>query len=141
MTSLRSHVARIRHEALAGLRSALNIASPSRVFIDAARSAGRRPHAPPVPLPWYSARGPLEPYETPELAAAARRVRRLIRRHWWALFFEPESSTAASVRAAMATPPECARPTELFSDTRARVERAAYVAIVGDTVYISRGHF
>jgi hypothetical protein len=69
MTSLRSHVARIRHEALAGLRSALNIASPSRVFIDAARSAGRRPHAPPVPLPWYSARGPLDPHETPELAA------------------------------------------------------------------------
>ena len=96
MTSLRSHVARIRHEALAGLRSALNIASPSRVFFDAARAAERRQHAKPVPPPWYAARGPLEPYETPELAAAARRVHRLIRRHWWALFFEPESSTALS---------------------------------------------
>ena len=98
----------IRHVAniLATLKAALNIASPSRAFIDVARSARRRQYAAPVPLPWYAARCPLEPYETPELAAAARRVRRLIRRHWWALFFEPESSTAASVLEAMATPPE-----------------------------------
>ncbi len=98
----------IRHvtSAIATLKTALSITSPSRVFFDAARAAERRQYAAPVPLPWYAARGPLEPYETPELAAAARRVHRLIRRHWWALFFEPEISTAASVLEAMATPPE-----------------------------------
>lgn len=96
----------IRHvtNILATLKTALGIASPSREFIDTARAAERRQHVQLASLPWYAARCPLEPYETPELAAAARRVRRLIRRHWWALFFEPESSTAASVRAAMVSP-------------------------------------
>ena len=90
----------------ASLKTVLGIASPSLEFLAAARSAKCRPCTAPVPPPWYAARGPLEPYETPELAAAARCVRRLIRRHWWALFFEPEISTAVSVLEAMATPPE-----------------------------------
>lgn len=101
-------------DALAGFKAALGIASPSRVFIDAARAAERRQHVQLASLPWYFARGPLEPYETPELAAAARRVRRLIRRHWWALFFEPESSTALSVLEAMATPPEPTQPVDIY---------------------------
>lgn len=108
------HVANI----LATLKTALGIASPSRVFIDAARAAKLRQYAAPVSPPWYAARGPREPWETPELAAAARRVRRLIRRHWWALFFEPESSIAASVRAAIATPPKRTKGLSLLEALR-----------------------
>ncbi len=96
-------------DAVAVSKAALGIESPSLAFLDAFREAERRPHEPRanyVAPPWFAARGPRERWESPELAAAARRVRRLIRRHWWALAFEPESPIALSVLEAIATPPE-----------------------------------
>ena len=142
--------------ALASFKAALGITSPSREFLAAIRAAERRPYVEPVPLPWYAARGPGERWETPELAGAARRVRRLIRRHWWALAFEPESPIALSVLEAMATPPEIAQPVDVYQQLRklldagtvelrpeyarkfyedayARAEHEAYVALVGSS--------
>jgi len=98
--------AKFVRDAVAVAKAALGITSPSREFLAAARAAERRPYVEPVPLPWYAARGPGEPWETPELAAAARRVRRLIRRHWWALAFDYDGATSWAVRRAMATPPK-----------------------------------
>ncbi len=47
----------IRHiaNAIAGLKAALGITSPSREILDDVRAAERRPYVPPVPLPWYAA--------------------------------------------------------------------------------------
>ena len=140
--------------ALASFKAALGITSPSREFLAAVQAAERRPYVAPVPLPWYAARSPLEPWESPELAAAARRVRRLIRRHWWALALEPESPIALSVLEA--TPPEIAQPVniyqrlrelldagklelrpeymrKLYEDAFARAERSAMAALVGSS--------
>lgn len=80
------------------------ITSPSRVW----RNTWDKPEIPelrPVEKPWYSARDKREPYEYPELKHAARRVRRLIRRYWYGLFFEPNRPIALSIRAAMSRPP------------------------------------
>lgn len=100
-----AHAALVR-SAVVVSRAALGITSPSLEFLVAARAAERRPYVAPAPLPWYAARGPGERWETPELAAAARRVRRLIRRHWWALAFDYDGAAAMAVRRAMATPPK-----------------------------------
>ncbi len=141
---------------IARVKRYLGITSPSRVLFDAVRAAKRRPHVAPVPLPWYAARCPGEPWETPELAAAARRVRRLIKRHWWALAFEPESPIALSVLEAMAMPPDLAQPVDvyqqlcklldagtvepqpeyarkLYKDAFARAERSAMTVLVGSS--------
>jgi hypothetical protein len=82
----------------------LGIESPSRVWFTQTRSEKYRPPEPPAP--WYSVRGSRDPYEYPELARAARSVRRLIRRHWYVLLFEPDDLIALGVRIAMATPPK-----------------------------------
>lgn len=103
---------------LASFKAALGIVSPSLAFLDALRAAQRRPYVAPAPLPWYAARGSRERWETPELAAAARRARRLIRRHWWALFFDSQSPIALAVLAAMVPPPELAQPVDVYQRLR-----------------------
>ena len=112
MKNLRQHVARIAREYLDAYKSAMGIESPSRVFAnlrwDKLEIDGK-PWPPSPPLPWYSTRAPGEVYESPELRAAARRVRRLIRRHWYAVLFEPDSPIGASVQAAMMHPPKSIR--------------------------------
>lgn len=94
----------------------LGIKSPSRALFDYTWDKLIIDGAdwPPAPQPWYSARDPRDAYESPELRNAARRVRRLIRRYWFALLFEPDSPIALSVREAMAHPPE----REAYSDLR-----------------------
>jgi hypothetical protein len=106
---IRQVVARIAGNTLTALKAALGIESPARVWSariwDALCVDGKR-WPPEVPVPWYAAREPLDAYSSPECRSAARRVRRLIRRHWYALAFEPNSPTACAVRAAMETPPK-----------------------------------
>jgi hypothetical protein len=58
-----------------------------------------------TPAPWYTARSTRNAYESHALKNAARRVRRLIRRHWFVLLFDPNCPTACGVRAFMAQPP------------------------------------
>jgi hypothetical protein len=41
--------------------------------------------------PWYTVRGPLEPYEWPELRRQDRVLRRLIRRNWYTLLTDPKA--------------------------------------------------
>ncbi len=119
MTDLHDRVARIGHDALSAFRSALGIASPSRAFADLRwdkLTLDGQPWPPVAPLPWYAARAPLDAYESPELRAAARRVRRLIRRHWFALFFEPESDIAHEIRIALAKRPRVPGESTLFDE-------------------------
>lgn len=111
---IRQAVARIAANTVADFRAALGITSPSLAFLDAARLAKRRPYVAPAPPPWYAARGARDRWETPELAAAARRVRRLIRRHWWALAFDYDGNMAMAVRRAMTTPPKQPDSPSLF---------------------------
>lgn len=109
---------RLITNALASFKAALGITSPSREILAAARAAEHRPYVPPAPLPWYAARGPGEPWSSAELAAAARRVRRLIRRHWWALAFDYDGNVAMVVRRAMATPPKLVQPVDVYQQLR-----------------------
>jgi hypothetical protein len=113
MTNLRRRAEAIAREHLEEFKRAMGIESPSRIFADLRWDKlviDGVQWSPSPPAPWYSARGPQDTYETPELRAAARRVRRLIRRHWYALLFEPDGPIAASVRAIMKAPPIEPRP-------------------------------
>lgn len=110
---------------IARVKRYLGITSPSLEFLAAVRAAKHRPYIEPASLPWYAARGPRDRWETPELAAAARRVRRLIRRHWWALALEPESPIALSVLEAMATPPDLEQPVNAYQQLRELLDAGA----------------
>jgi hypothetical protein len=123
MTNLRHHIDAIAREYLDGFKSALGIASPSRAFADVMRGVewdraivDGVSWPPSPPLPWYSVRGSRDVYESPELRAAARRVRRLIRRHWFALMFEPDSDIAWEVRIATASRPRTLGESSLFDE-------------------------
>ena len=83
---------------LDAIKSLLGIKSPSRAWVSAFDRRDR-PSQTAIAAPWYAVRGPLDPYPSRELRDAARRVRRLVRRHWYALAFDPDGATATSVRA------------------------------------------
>lgn len=89
------------------IKSLLGIKSPSREFVNPTARRGRL-SPPTIPAPWYAVRDPLDPYPSRNLCDAARRVRRLVRRHWYALAFDPDGAIAASVRAVMREPPSFA---------------------------------
>lgn len=66
------------HNALDAIKSALGTRSPSRVWID--ELCRKREHVEPVKLPWYTARHPMDPWESKAKRRNARLVRRAQRR-------------------------------------------------------------
>lgn len=68
--------------------------------------------------PWYSARGPHEPYGDPELRSSARRARRLIRRYWYQIFFERNGPMAQSVLKFVERPPKRSEPPNIYDQMR-----------------------
>lgn len=101
----------------------LGIKSPSRVWITPERIKARQQIDPPAP--WYSAHGPRESWETPELRNAARRVRRLIRRHWFDLMFRPDEPIATAVKQAMKAPPKKVKKPSLYQQTQELLDAGA----------------
>lgn len=112
---------------LDAIKSLFGIKSPSREFINASARRGR-PSLPTIPAPWYAVRDPLDPYPSRELRDAARRVRRLVRRHWYALAFDYDGATAASVRAVMREPP-VHRESSSFAEQLQKLEAFGVVEI------------
>lgn len=113
MNRLRNRLTRIAIGIAAEFKRALNITSPSRVWIDDGFSwnkieVGGKPLPPIEASPWYAARDSRDPYESAELRSSAKRVRRLIRRHWFALVYQPDEPIAIAVKAFLRNPPnEC----------------------------------
>ena len=84
------------------------IHSPPHAFFTAKRineAADRVRRLMDVP-PWYAVRGPLEPYEWPELRQAARLLRRAIRRNLHTLLTDPQSPVSLEIQTAMTNRPE-----------------------------------
>lgn len=123
--SLRHYLERIARDIVSRAKSSLGIRSPSRTYADLRLdklSIDGKPRPPSPPLPWYAARDARDPYESPELRRAARRVRRLVRRHALALRYDPDGPIALSVRAAMKGPIESV-PAASMLDVLAQVKR------------------
>jgi hypothetical protein len=78
----------------------LGLSLSSQAFM---RQPWEATESPPAYIPWYAARSPCEP-RRPEERRQARLVRRLIRRHWFALLFDVNSPGALAVREAMKEP-------------------------------------
>lgn len=96
------------------------IHSPSRQIFNPhiIREAVERGRCMSAAPPWYAVRGPREPYEWPELRRAARLMRRMIRRHWFALLTDPQSPTSLAIQTAMMNRPERPERKQMYDDIR-----------------------